>query len=240
MPLPPDTWIINKPNLFAPIPVGKRRSISAYQPAVGEQTRTSPASSPSSRAPTLPMWTALWSPWMEGFLDAEWKLRVSPIVDVHAKRLGSGFDADDLDGSNHTLLVELEDAEGVVGIGEADTSSAAALAVVTMDDEQRWNSGLRSTLLGSDPFQIGALWDRLAAATAYQGPSGISRHALAGVDIALHDLAGKQLGRPSFHLLGGARRDALTAVPRPSTPDRSGIGHCPRCSMRRSCSWTGP
>jgi L-alanine-DL-glutamate epimerase-like enolase superfamily enzyme len=146
---------------------------------------------------------------MEGFLDAEWKLRVSPIVDVRAKRLGSGFDADDLDGSNHTLLVELEDAEGVVGIGEADTSSAAALAVVTMDDEQRWNSGLRSTLLGSDPFQIGALWDRLAAATAYQGPSGISRHALAGVDIALHDLVGKQLGRPSFHLLGGARRDAL-------------------------------
>lgn len=132
------------------------------------------------------------------------------MVEVRAKRLSSGFDAEDLDASNHTLLVELEDDSGRIGIGEADTSSAAALAVVTMDDEQRWNSGLRSTLLGSDPVQIGAVWDRLAAATAYQGPSGISRHALAAIDIALYDLAGKQLGRPSFHLLGGARRDVLT------------------------------
>jgi L-alanine-DL-glutamate epimerase-like enolase superfamily enzyme len=147
---------------------------------------------------------------MEDGLDADRDTRIVPIADVRATRLVAGLDANDLDASNHTLLVEIEDANGLTGIGEADSSSAAVHAVVTMQDEQRWNWGLRSALIGEDPVQVGALWDKLAAVTAYQGPSGISRHALAAVDIALHDLAGKQLGRPSYHLLGGARRKQLT------------------------------
>ena len=132
------------------------------------------------------------------------------IADVRATILRTGVENPDLDGSSHTLLVEIEDVEGVVGIGEADSSSAAARELVTMSDEQVWNCGFSSVLLGQDPVQIGSLWDKLAEATLYQGQAGISRHTLAAVDVALHDLAGKQLGRPSFHLLGGARRDHLT------------------------------
>jgi L-rhamnonate dehydratase len=147
---------------------------------------------------------------MEGGLDADRESPEVPITDVRATRLVTALDSDDLDASNHTLLVEIEDADGRTGIGEADSSSAATHAVVSMQDEQRWNWGLRSALLGEDPVQVGALWDKLAAVTAYQGPSGISRHALAAVDIALHDLAGKQLRRPAFHLLGGARRKHLS------------------------------
>jgi L-alanine-DL-glutamate epimerase-like enolase superfamily enzyme len=143
-------------------------------------------------------------------LDADSNPSTAPIADVRATRLVAGLDADDLDGSSHTVLIEVDDANGLTGIGEADSSSAAVHAVVTMQDEQRWNWGLRSVLLGADPVQIGALWDKLAEVTAYQGPSGISRHALAAVDIALHDLAGKQLRRPGYHLLGGARRSHLT------------------------------
>lgn len=146
---------------------------------------------------------------MEGGLDADHESPGIPITDVRATKLVTAFDADDLDASNHTVLVEIEDAEGRTGIGEADSSTAAVHAVVNMQDEQRWNWGLRSALIGEDPVQVGALWDKLAAVTAYQGPSGISRHALAAVDIALHDLAGKQLQRPAFHLLGGARRTHL-------------------------------
>jgi L-rhamnonate dehydratase len=146
---------------------------------------------------------------MEAGLDADCESPEVPITDVRATMLVTAFDADDLDASNHTMLVEIEDAEGRIGIGEADSSSAATHAVVSMQDEQRWNWGLRSALIGKDPVQVGALWDKLATVTAYQGPSGISRHALAAVDIALHDLAGKQLRRPAFHLLGGARRNHL-------------------------------
>ena len=133
-----------------------------------------------------------------------------PVVDVRAHVLRSSNDITDVDGSTETLLVEVEDAEGRVGIGEADTASAAARALVLMDDAHLWCRGLRNTLIGADPVQVGATWDALAQATFLAGPSGIARHALAAVDIALYDLAGKQLRRPAFHLLGGARRPHLT------------------------------
>ena len=90
--------------------------------------------------------------------------------------------------------------------------SEAARAVVLEPGPHRWASGLARLLVGADPVQAGALWDRLAAATPFSGPSGIARHALAAVDIAVHDLAGRQLGRPAYHLLGGARRDAPLPV----------------------------
>ncbi len=135
---------------------------------------------------------------------------VCPIVDVRATVLRSGADAEDLDSSSETLLIEVEDADGRVGIGEADTVSSAGAAVVELTDLHRWNGGLRNALLGGDPVQTAALWDTMAERTSYGGPSGIARHTLAGADIAVHDLAGKQLGRPAYHLLGGARRDAVT------------------------------
>lgn len=146
---------------------------------------------------------------MAAGVPAEALPRVSPVVAVQATRLVASCDAGDLDASGHTLLVEVEDADGRVGIGEADSSSAAAHAVVAMADEQRWNQGLAGLLVGEDPFQIAALWRKLALATSYQGAAGISRHALAAIDIALYDLVGKQLERPAFHLLGGACRSSL-------------------------------
>ena len=132
------------------------------------------------------------------------------VVDLRAHVLRAGNDVKDVDGSTETLLIEIEDAAGRIGIGEADTASAAARALILMDDVHLWCRGLRSTVLGSDPVQVGGIWDDLARATFLAGPSGIARHALAAVDIALHDLAGKQLGRPAFHLLGGARQPRIT------------------------------
>ena len=133
-----------------------------------------------------------------------------PIAAVRATVLRTGRDLDDVDGAADTLLVELEDEAGRVGIGEADTVSEAARTVVLDPGPHRWASGLARLLVGADPVQAGALWARLAAATPFSGPSGIARHALAAVDIAVHDLAGRQLGRPAYHLLGGARRDHLS------------------------------
>jgi L-rhamnonate dehydratase len=135
---------------------------------------------------------------------------VSPIADVRATVLRSGSDPEDLDSSSETLLLEVADVEGRVGIGEADTASRAGAALVDMPDVHRWNSSFRGVLLGADPFTTTELWARMAERSFYAGPSGIARHTLAGLDIALHDLAGKQLGRPAFQLLGGARREFLS------------------------------
>jgi L-rhamnonate dehydratase len=135
---------------------------------------------------------------------------VCPIAEVRATVLRASLDPDDLDSSSETLLLEVEDAEGRVGIGEADTASRAGAVLVSMEDVHRWNASLGGVLVGADPFLTATLWDQMALRTSYSGPSGVAGHVLSGLDIAVHDLAAKQLERPAFHLLGGARREFLS------------------------------
>ncbi len=78
-----------------------------------------------------------------------------------------------------------------------------------MEDVHGWSRGLRTMLLGRDPFEIGAIHRDLYEATIYHGRRGLGIHALSAVDVALHDLVGKQLGRPAYQLLGGACRTAI-------------------------------
>jgi L-alanine-DL-glutamate epimerase-like enolase superfamily enzyme len=136
---------------------------------------------------------------------------VSPIVDVEAVVLRTASpDSADLDGSSETVLVCIRDESGRVGVGEADAPATAVRELVLMDDVHAWSRGLRGMLLGRDPFELGAINGELRAGTIYHGRRGLGTHALSAVDIALHDLVGKQLGRPVYQLLGGARRDAIT------------------------------
>lgn len=44
----------------------------------------------------------------------------------------------------------------------------------------------------------------------WHGRRGLGIHVLSAVDVALHDLAGKQLRRPVYQLLGGKRRERLS------------------------------
>jgi L-rhamnonate dehydratase len=118
-------------------------------------------------------------------------------------------DPADLDGSSETVLVRVADEEGRVGIGEADAPAEAVRELVLMEDVHGWSRGLAGMLVGRDPFEIGALWDELYGGSIYHGRRGLGIHALSAVDVALHDLVGKQLGRPVYQLLGGARRKAV-------------------------------
>jgi L-rhamnonate dehydratase len=135
----------------------------------------------------------------------------APIESVEAivLRLPT-VDAVDLDGSCETVVALLTDAEGRVGIGEADAPADAVRTLLLMDDVHARSRGVRSVLLGRDPFEIAALWNDLYHYTSYHGRRGLGIHALSAIDIALHDLVGKQLGRPAYQLLGGARRTELT------------------------------
>ena len=135
----------------------------------------------------------------------------SPIADVEAIVLRAPTaDPEDLDGSSETVVVRITDEDGRTGIGEADAPPEAVRELVLMADSHGWSRGLRGMLLGRDPFEVGALHDELYAGTIYHGRRGLGIHALSAVDVALHDLAGKQLGRPAYQLLGGARRDRIT------------------------------
>ena len=135
----------------------------------------------------------------------------SPIATVEALVLRVPREGEqDLDGSGETVVVRITDEEGRAGIGEADAPAVAVRELVLMDDVHGWSRGLAGLLAGRDPLEIGALHDELYAGTIYHARRGLGIHALSAVDVALHDLVGKQLGRPAYQLLGGARRDAIT------------------------------
>jgi L-alanine-DL-glutamate epimerase-like enolase superfamily enzyme len=135
---------------------------------------------------------------------------VSRVVQLEVIHLRSEGEAVGLDGSSETVVVRVVDEDGRAGIGEADAPGAVVRELVEMDDLHAWSRGLRGLLVGCDPFELGAIYDRLYRGTIYHGRRGIGIHAISAVDIALHDLVAKQLGRPVYQLLGGARRTALT------------------------------
>ena len=101
-------------------------------------------------------------------------------------------------GSNQ-LFVKVETDAGIYGIGEAGMPKRA-LAVVGAIQHYR------EFLLGQDPMRIGALWQEMYRSQYFEG-GRILTAAIAAIDIALHDIAGKALEVPVYQLLGGKQRD---------------------------------
>lgn len=135
---------------------------------------------------------------------------MSPIAEVEVLPLAAPLDRSaDLDGSNDTVVVRITDEEGRSGIGECDAPPSVVKAFLEMPTSHQWSQNVRSHLIGADPLETVALWEELYQATIYPGRRGLGIHALSAVDIALHDLAGKQFGVPVYKLLGGARRQDL-------------------------------
>jgi L-rhamnonate dehydratase len=146
------------------------------------------------------------------------ELEVIPIVTP-------GVNADDCDGAADTVVVRLTDEDGRTGIGEADAPADLVRAFVEQPDLHVWSRNIRNLVVGRDPFPITALVDELYEATLYPGRRGLGIHALSAIDIALHDLVGKQLGRPVYELLGGARKEWLSpyATIFPGLPQGRGL-----------------
>ena len=102
------------------------------------------------------------------------------------------------------LLVRIATEDGLTGWGEAHAPPIPGVAQALIRDL------FAPLLLGRDPLATDALWDALYAAMRLRGyGSGVLLEALAGVDIALWDLAGKALGQPVATLLGGPYRTRL-------------------------------
>ncbi|MSP83157.1 MAG: mandelate racemase/muconate lactonizing enzyme family protein [Alphaproteobacteria bacterium] len=128
-------------------------------------------------------------------------------------------------GTEDVLLVVVTDADGRQGIGECNTAPALTRAAIELPTLHKWSESLKGCLIGADPFEAPALWERMYQATLFHGRRGLGLHAISALDIALHDLAGKQLGRPVYALLGGARRTHCTpyATVFPGMPEGRGL-----------------
>lgn len=66
------------------------------------------------------------------------------------------------------------------------------------------------TLVGLDPLDPVAVWERLYVGTAMTGRRGAAVHALGALDVALWDICGKAAGKPTWQLLGEAAHESLT------------------------------
>src|SRR3989454_1892519 len=159
------------------------------------------------------------------------------ITNVEAFILESPYEnrppegSDEAHGVKHCLLVKVSTDEGLVGWSDVETAPHVAAAVVNAPDSGAGVfEGLRSLVVGEDPFEVERLWDKIYRGTIYYGRRGAAMQVLSGFDIACHDLMGKATGRPLHKLLGGARRDRVRAYAstlfRP-TPE----------AMRRACEF---
>ncbi len=105
--------------------------------------------------------------------------------------------------------MEIHTDEGVTGIGETDVNPWIARACIEAPSTHTMGLGLKEMLIGADPMDIENLWERLYIGSAMNGRRGAVINAIGALDMALHDLRGKALGKPCYELLGGAVRKAI-------------------------------
>lgn len=102
------------------------------------------------------------------------------------------------------VVVEVETEDGTVGFGEGLCRRGAAGYARFIEE------ALVPRLLGRDAADRRALWKTMRAALSGR-PGGQIVEAIAAVDIALWDIAGKRAGQPIHRLLGGMGRKEVAA-----------------------------
>jgi L-alanine-DL-glutamate epimerase-like enolase superfamily enzyme len=108
------------------------------------------------------------------------------------------------------IVVEIHTDEGITGIGESDVNPWMAAACIEAPGTHTMGLGLKEMLLGADPADTDALWERMYVGSAMNGRRGVVIHAMGALDMALYDLRGKALGVPCYELLGGAACTHIT------------------------------
>ena len=113
------------------------------------------------------------------------------------------------DGTQDALIIRVHTDDGLVALGEVDSSPTVAKAIVDAPPSHAIARGLRSILRGQDPFDVQMLWRKMVEGTIYFGRAGAALQAIAGVDMALWDIVGQATGLPVHKFLGGAYRDRV-------------------------------
>jgi L-alanine-DL-glutamate epimerase-like enolase superfamily enzyme len=130
-------------------------------------------------------------------------------IDCHVL-LDPAYEPDASSSAQDDIVVEVHTDEGITGIGESDVNAWIARACIAAPGTHTMDRGLGEMLIGMDPLDPAAVWERLYVGTAMTGRRGALVHALGAIDIALWDIAGKAHGVPAWKLLGDAAHDALT------------------------------
>ncbi len=124
--------------------------------------------------------------------------------------LDPGYERDATSSNQDDIVVEVHTDEGITGIGETDLNAWVARACIEAPGTHTMDLGLAQTLIGMDPLDPVAVWDRLYVVTAMTGRRGAVVHALGALDMALWDICGKVAGVPTWQLLGESAHDTFT------------------------------
>ena len=113
--------------------------------------------------------------------------------------------------AGNTLIVKIFTDEGIVGIGEVESSARVAKAVLEAPFSMVMVQGLKQLLIGMNPLDIRVINDKLYQASFYYGRRGVVVHTIGGIDIALWDIAGKYFNQSICQLLGGTYHNKIRA-----------------------------
>ena len=105
-----------------------------------------------------------------------------------------------VDGNYPWILVRVYTDAGVVGTGESYWGGGDDAIIERM----------KPFLVGENPLDIDRLYEHLVQKMSGEGSvEGVTVTAISGIELALHDLAGKILDIPAYQLLGGKYRDSV-------------------------------
>ena len=99
------------------------------------------------------------------------------------------------------LFLAVDTDAGLTGWGEPVIEGRARTVATAVEE-------LAELVIGKDPRNINDLWQVMYRGGFYRG-GPILMSAIAGIDQALWDIKGKELGRPVYELLGGRCRDRM-------------------------------
>ena len=103
---------------------------------------------------------------------------------------------------NWVFVKVVTDQPGLIGWGEATLEWHTRSITGAVED-------VSQLLIGEDPSRIEHLWQMMWRQHFWHGHGIVRATAIAGIDVALWDIAGKVLGVPCHKLWGGPVRDCI-------------------------------
>lgn len=104
-------------------------------------------------------------------------------------------------GRQTWVFVQVETDVGITGVGEASLEGKEKAVCAAVEDLSRH-------IIGRDPTRIEHNWQIMYRHGFWRG-GVVLNTAISGIEQALWDIAGKDMGVPVYRLLGGACRDRL-------------------------------